>query len=85
MIYFGAGIGLGMIQDGAPFRGAFGNAGEIGHIVITPNGRSCACGRRAASKPMPPFIPCGKNFTQQGLRTPISTRWKSCMETATQF
>ncbi|ABS15199.1 MULTISPECIES: ROK family protein [Brucella] len=46
MIYFGAGIGLGMIQDGAPFRGAFGNAGEIGHIVITPNGRSCACGQK---------------------------------------
>ncbi|MFP3786674.1 ROK family protein, partial [Burkholderia sp. SIMBA_024] len=46
MIYFGAGIGLGMIQEGAPFRGAFGNAGEIGHIVITPNGRGCACGQK---------------------------------------
>ncbi len=46
MIYFGAGIGLGMIRDGAPFRGAFGNAGEIGHIVITPGGRACACGQK---------------------------------------
>lgn len=45
MIYFGAGIGLGMIQDGAPFRGAFGNAGEIGHISIVPGGRACACGQ----------------------------------------
>lgn len=45
MIYFGAGIGLGMIQDGSPFRGAFGNAGEIGHISIVPGGRLCSCGQ----------------------------------------
>ncbi|WP_075657104.1 ROK family protein [Pseudochrobactrum sp. B5] len=45
MIYFGAGVGLGMIQDGVPFRGAFGNAGEIGHIVVAPKGRACPCGQ----------------------------------------
>jgi predicted NBD/HSP70 family sugar kinase len=45
MIYFGAGVGLGMIQDGAPYRGAFGNAGEIGHVVVAPGGRSCPCGQ----------------------------------------
>lgn len=45
MIYFGAGVGLGLIQDGVPFRGAFGNAGEIGHIVVAPNGRACPCGQ----------------------------------------
>lgn len=46
MIYFGAGIGLGMIVDGMPFRGAFGNAGEIGHVVVSPLGRPCACGQQ---------------------------------------
>jgi predicted NBD/HSP70 family sugar kinase len=46
MIYFGAGLGLGMIQDGAPFRGAFGNAGEIGHVVVAPQGRVCPCGQK---------------------------------------
>lgn len=45
MIYFGTGVGLGMIQDGAPYRGAFGNAGEIGHIVAAPSGRPCPCGQ----------------------------------------
>lgn len=44
MIYFGTGLGLGMIHDGAPFRGAFGNAGEIGHVVVVPEGRPCPCG-----------------------------------------
>lgn len=33
-IYFGVGLGLGIIQAGRPMRGAFGNAGEIGHIPI---------------------------------------------------
>ena len=45
MIYFGAGVGMGMIQDGVPFRGAFGNAGEIGHVVVAPRGKACPCGQ----------------------------------------
>lgn len=35
-LYFGVGLGLGVIQDGRPVRGAFGNAGEIGHVGLTP-------------------------------------------------
>jgi predicted NBD/HSP70 family sugar kinase len=45
MVYFGAGVGLGIISEGRPFRGAFGNAGEIGHVVVAPGGRPCPCGR----------------------------------------
>ncbi|MCK0168346.1 ROK family transcriptional regulator [Jannaschia sp. S6380] len=38
-LYFGAGLGLGIVHDGRPYGGAFGNAGEIGHIPIpTPDG-----------------------------------------------
>lgn len=43
-IYFGAGLGLGVIIGGQPYRGAFGNAGEIGHIPVVAGGRLCACG-----------------------------------------
>jgi predicted NBD/HSP70 family sugar kinase len=43
-IYFGAGLGLGVIVAGQPYRGAFGNAGEIGHIPVVKDGRACACG-----------------------------------------
>ncbi|KKB76845.1 ROK family transcriptional regulator [Devosia limi DSM 17137] len=35
-LYFGVGLGLGVIQEGRPLRGAFGNAGEIGHIGLVP-------------------------------------------------
>ncbi|WP_170317863.1 ROK family transcriptional regulator [Paroceanicella profunda] len=45
LIYFGAGIGLGIISSNQPLRGAFGNAGEIGHVVVSPGGRPCQCGQ----------------------------------------
>lgn len=43
-LYFGAGLGLGVVAQGQPLRGAFGNAGEVGHVIIHPNGRACGCG-----------------------------------------
>ncbi len=33
-IYFGAGLGLGVVADGEVMRGAYGNAGEIGHVIV---------------------------------------------------
>lgn len=33
-LYFGSGLGLGLISNGQLITGAFGNAGEIGHIPV---------------------------------------------------
>lgn len=38
-LYFGAGLGLGLVHDGRLMAGAFGNAGEIGHIPVPSAGR----------------------------------------------
>jgi len=46
LLYFGAGLGLGIMAEGHPLRGAFGNAGEIGHVIVAPGGKPCACGNR---------------------------------------
>lgn len=46
LLYFGEGLGLGIVSDGRPMRGAFGNAGEIGHVIVAPGGVPCACGNR---------------------------------------
>jgi glucokinase len=40
----GTGIAAGLILDGRVYRGAHGLAGEIGHMVVEPDGRNCACG-----------------------------------------
>ncbi len=42
----GAGLGLGIIVNGRPYRGSKHNAGQIGHIPVVPGGRLCACGRK---------------------------------------
>jgi N-acetylglucosamine repressor len=40
------GIGCGVILNGELYRGASGNAGEFGHIIIDTNGPECHCGNR---------------------------------------
>lgn len=39
-LYFGSGLGLGIISEGRLDRGGYGNAGEIGHIPIVLDGCS---------------------------------------------
>src|SRR5262249_40496180 len=41
-----AGIGAGLVINGRPFRGAKGIAGEIGHVLVDPQGPICRCGNR---------------------------------------
>jgi glucokinase len=46
VVTLGTGIGGGMTVKGAPLRGAYGFAGEPGHMVVDPDGPLCPCGRR---------------------------------------
>ena len=45
-LQIGGGVGAGLIADGRPFRGAFGAAGEMGHVVVQDDGVICRCGNR---------------------------------------
>jgi glucokinase len=38
------GVGGGIVLDGRLLDGAAGNAGHIGHVIVEPEGRTCACG-----------------------------------------
>ena len=40
------GLGLGMISNGVLITGHSGKAGEIGHVVVDPEGVRCGCGNR---------------------------------------
>ncbi|WP_405087999.1 ROK family protein [Microbispora sp. NBC_01389] len=40
------GIGAGLVVRGRLFRGAHGFAGELGHVVVAPDGPRCRCGGR---------------------------------------
>jgi predicted NBD/HSP70 family sugar kinase len=46
VVYMANGIGCGIVIDGALYRGASGNVGEIGHMTVEMDGPECFCGRR---------------------------------------
>jgi predicted NBD/HSP70 family sugar kinase len=45
-LFFSVGLGGTIMTDGVVMSGAWGNAGEIGHIPAVPDGELCPCGNR---------------------------------------
>jgi glucokinase len=50
VVTLGTGLGAGFILDGKLLRGAHGLAGELGHVILEPEGRVCGCGRRGCAE-----------------------------------
>ena len=46
VVTLGTGLGSGIVVNGELLYGHDGFAGELGHVIITPDGRQCACGRK---------------------------------------
>ena len=46
VVTLGTGIGAGLILGGRLYEGAHGMAGEIGHVLVDPDGPPCPCGQR---------------------------------------
>ena len=46
MVNLGTGIGGALLIDGHVLRGAFGIAGEFGHMQVVPGGQRCECGNK---------------------------------------
>lgn len=45
MVTLGTGLGSGFVANGQLIYGSDGFAGELGHVIVSPNGRQCGCGR----------------------------------------
>ncbi|KFF31429.1 ROK family transcriptional regulator [Bifidobacterium bombi] len=45
-IYMGLGVGFGFVHNGEVYRGTSGNEGDLGHIVVEPDGQQCWCGKK---------------------------------------
>lgn len=43
-VVVGTGVSAGIISGGRLLHGRLGNAGGLGHVVVEPEGRPCACG-----------------------------------------
>src|SRR5690349_22251886 len=49
-IYMDTGSWCGIVLHDEVVRGTSGNAGEIGHIIVDPDGAPCDCGLRGCVK-----------------------------------
>ncbi|WP_391205303.1 ROK family protein [Psychrobacillus sp. L4] len=46
----GTGLGGGFVFDGEIMNGTHGGGGEVGHLILYPNGLICSCGRPGCSE-----------------------------------
>lgn len=46
LLTLGTGLGCGIVINGDLYRGSTGGSGELGHVVIVPDGRPCGCGNQ---------------------------------------
>jgi glucokinase len=60
-IALSTGIGGGVFINNRLYAGSHGMAGELGHIVILPNGPICGCGRRGCLE----AVASGKGITRR--------------------
>lgn len=45
-VTLGTGVAAGIVHNGELVRGATSSAGELGHVVVAPDGPVCGCGNR---------------------------------------
>jgi glucokinase len=52
LVTVGTGIGGGLVLDGRLYHGESGFAGELGHMIVDPDGDRCPCGSRGCLEAM---------------------------------
>ncbi|MFM2356914.1 MAG: hypothetical protein RLZZ528_2650 [Pseudomonadota bacterium] len=71
MLTIGTGIGGAILDGGKVLRGS-GSAGQLGHVCIDPNGRTCVCGRIGCVETVSSGTAFATHLAEAGL--PASTR-----------
>ena len=65
VVPIGTGIAAAHVVDGTVFAGAHGAAGEIGHIVVRPDGPSCPCGQRGCLEAVASAASVGRRYAER--------------------
>ncbi len=70
VITVGTGVGCGIVIEGRVLRGAWGGAGEIGHMAQRSPGPRCACGVEGCAEP----VSGGEGITRRALAAGVEAR-----------
>ncbi|MFC6015351.1 ROK family protein [Plantactinospora solaniradicis] len=62
-VAIGTGIAAAQVIDGSAFAGAHGAAGELGHVVVRPEGPHCGCGRLGCLEAVASAAAVGRRYT----------------------
>ncbi|MEU7777060.1 ROK family protein [Micromonospora parva] len=63
-VAIGTGIASAHVVDGTAAVGAHGAAGEIGHILVRPDGPRCGCGRRGCLEAIASAAAIGRRYAE---------------------
>ncbi|MFO1009835.1 MAG: ROK family protein [Planctomycetota bacterium] len=66
-VTLGTGVGGGLILDGRLYAGPGGLAGEIGHVVVEPEGLLCGCGARGCVETLASATAAARRARELGL------------------
>lgn len=62
----GTGIGGAIVLDGRPYRGRRSTAGEIGHLVVRPEGHRCGCGGHGCLETVSSASAVARRYAERG-------------------
>ncbi len=62
----GTGIAAAVVIDGTVLRGAHGAAGELGHLIVRPDGLECVCGQRGCVETVASASAIARRYEQSG-------------------
>ena len=71
----GTGVGGGIVFNGKIWEGMNGFAAELGHIILEPNGRPCACGKRGCIEAYCSATALIKDTKEMMEKHPESSMW----------
>ncbi|MEV4627797.1 ROK family protein [Micromonospora sp. NPDC049523] len=63
-VAIGTGIAAALTIDGTAYVGAHGAAGELGHIVVRPDGPRCGCGQVGCLEAIASAAAVGRRYTE---------------------
>ncbi|MCM8900691.1 ROK family protein [Caldicoprobacter algeriensis] len=76
MMTIGTGVGGAVVADGKLIRGSSCSAGEIGHMILYPEGKQCNCGRKGCLEQYISGTALYKQYNELSKNLKVNNAWQ---------